>query len=232
MMNRLLSTLLLVLIASGLTYAQDSPAKSRFSADLGLSVGAQQYGGHAWLSNMHFLGAKRKIGIGYGIRWSSYFGTDQNFTSAPPEFAGKAEKEGTLTVANAQINSLNLAIFLQYNITSKLEAGFNIDAIGFSFGDEQASAFAPPGTGTSNTAAYLANPTSTNLLLVGANDRGSLYSEFFVRYKLNDRLAIKAAFSYYFLEYTTSQPIAANDDNDRFRNSASMVGLGVSYTIK
>lgn len=231
MMNRFLSTLLLVLFASGVVLAQD-PAKSRLSADLGLSIGAQQYGGHAWLSNMHFLGAKRKIGIGYGIRWNSYFGTDQNFTSAPPEFAGKEDKEGTLTVANAQIHSLNLAIFLQYNITSKLEAGFNIDAIGFSFGGEQASAFAPPGTGTSSTAAYLAKPTSTNLLLIGANDTGSLYSEFFVKYKLNERLAIKAAFSYYFLEYTTNNPIAANDNNDRFRNSASMVGLGVSYTIK
>jgi hypothetical protein len=231
MMNRFLSTLLLVLFASGVVLAQD-PAKSRLSADLGLSIGAQQYGGHAWLSNMHFLGAKRKIGIGYGIRWNSYFGTDQNFTSAPPEFAGKEDKEGTLTVANAQIHSLNLAIFLQYNITSKLEAGFNIDAIGFSFGGEQASAFAPPGTGTSSTAAYLAKPTSTNLLLIGANDTGSLYSEFFAKYKVSDRLAIKAAFSYYFLEYTTNTPIAANDNNDRFRNSASMVGLGVSYTIK
>lgn len=229
-MNKTLFTLFFILMTSSFIYAQEL-AKSRLSADGSVSIGSQQYSGHLSLSNMHFLGAKRKIGIGYGLRWSSYAGTDQGFTSAPPEFAGKDDKEGTLTLASSQINSLNLAIFLQYNISAKLEAGFNIDAVGFSFGDEQAAAYAPPGT-TSSSAAYLAKPTSGNVLLVGANDKGSLYSEFFARYWIKPNFGVKLGFAYYFLEYTTNEPITANDNNDRFRNSASMVGLGITWKIK
>lgn len=229
-MNRVLSTLLVVLFASGWLHAQSIPAKSRLSADLALSAGAGQYAVHAWASNLHFLGKKRKFGIGYGIRWNSYFGTDQNFTSAPPEFVGKEDKEATLTVANAQINSLNLAIFLQYNFSEKFDVGFNIDALGFSFGGEQDAKFKAAGSTQDQT--EKASPTSTNLLLVGANDRGSLNSEFFARYWFTQNLGVKLAFTYFFLEYTTNRPIAANDNNDRFRNSATMGSIGITWKIK
>ncbi len=228
-MNKFLTTILIALISVNFIQGQDL-AKSRLNAEFMLSAGSQQYGAHAWLANTHFLGKKRKIGIGYGIRWSSYFGTDQKFTSAPPEFAGNKDKEATLEVANAQINSLNLAIFLQYNITSKLEAGFNIDALGFSFGGEEQTNFVA--ANSDSRQAELAKPTSTNILLIGANDRGSLYSEFFARYWLTQQLGVKLGFTYYFLEYQTNSPVVANDNNDRFRNSATMASLGITWKLR
>lgn len=228
-MNKLLFLLGMFFFSISLLYAQDA-AKTKLNADFAISAGSQQFGGHAWVSNMHFLGQKRKIGIGYGLRWNSYFGKDQNFTSAPPDLAGKDDKEGTLTLEKAQINSLSLAIFLQYNITSKLEAGFNIDALGFSFGKEQEGRYTPPGIGVGGT--FNAKPTSANVLLIAANDIGSLFSDLYVRYWISPKIAIKAGYSLYFLEYTTNEEVEVLENNDRFRNNAATGNIGITWNLK
>ncbi len=72
----------------------------------------------------------------------------------------------------------NLSINLGYNITSKWYAGFNIDAIGVSFGSSRQGIYYS--NATTGTVAN-AKPTSLNILLVSDNDRGTINSEFFTR---------------------------------------------------
>ncbi|NJM94118.1 MAG: hypothetical protein HC842_05115 [Cytophagales bacterium] len=133
----------------------------------------------------------------------------------------------TLRLSSAASYSLNAAVYIQYQVLPKLAIGFNIDALGLGFGAEQDAQFinnsASPAIGSAERAA----PTASNLLLVGNNDIGQLKSEFYVAYRLSDRLSVRAGMDYTFSEYTATRTLA--QDNDRFRFKAGMGFLAISF---
>lgn len=111
--------------------------------------------------------------------------------------------------------------------------GLNIDAIGFSFGKKQSGIYY--GNNLATGVPVTAKPTGFNLLLISDNDKGSLASEFFAKYKWNESWGVKLAFEFLFAEYTTGtqvQTTPGGDKNDRFRKKMSGVGIGVSYHFK
>jgi hypothetical protein len=68
--------------------------------------------------------------------------------------------------------------------------------------------------------------------LVGDNDKGSLNSHLFVRYKLSDRLGVKLAYQYLFNELTTTTKVqTVPSANDRFRAKSGMIYVGVNYSF-
>ncbi len=188
-------------------------------------------------SKVYGITRNKKFRIGYGLRYSGIFAQDQTFVTAPANLTSgqtgfgvlfaenKPENFDTLTFNNAQVNSLNLAIYLQYAFNKKWDIGFNIDAIGFSFGAKQTSIFQANGVRTTQQA----SPTAFNLLLVSDNDLGSLNSEIYARYWLNDKWAIKAGLSFVFTEYKTDRKLTF--DNDRFRNKALLFEVGGHYAF-
>lgn len=93
-------------------------------------------------------------------------------------------------LSKISVSALNLFILTEADILSDLILGFNIDAFGASFGDDVDL------IGSS----VKAKPVSTNILLGGKPDRGSLNSEFYIAYKyFNFRLA--AGLSHQVTEY-------------------------------
>lgn len=215
--------------------------KTSYAAELVATGGNKQVGGALSGMRLHGIGQKNRFKIGYGLRFTSYFGNDQEYITAPADLtSGKTgltviftenilENLDTLTLPNAQVNLLNAAVFLEYAITPRLDAGFNIDVIGFSFGGTQTGRFAARQSDepTIHHSQQSAQPTGFNLLLTSDNDLGSLNSEFFVRYRFWDKLAIKAGYSFLFTEYTTDRKLTYA--NDRFRNKAGMLMVGVTY---
>jgi long-subunit fatty acid transport protein len=171
------------------------------------------------------LGKSKKIEVGLGGRLTSYFGTSQYFSSAPASLAANNEDSDSLLLQSPQVNALNLAVNLGYRVSSKVGVGFNIDAVGFSFGAEKDGFYMNGNQGQATSA----KPTSVNILLVGNNDRGSLNSEFYVRYFFREKLAVKLAYQYLFTEYTTDTEVQQLPEaNDRFRNKASLFSLGIT----
>jgi hypothetical protein len=180
-------------------------------------------------NHLHSFGKKSKINIGYGVRFNSVFYHNQHFTTAPDKL--RDLDMDTLTFGFAQMNSLNTTINLQYNFSRKFEAGFNIDAIGFSFGKQN--------TGTFQSDVYTKNgvlrpisqhsstPTTLNLLLVGNADIGTLNSEFYAKYWLTEKWAIRGGLVLIFTEYTAHENLTY--DNDRFRNKSFQFMLGCTY---
>jgi hypothetical protein len=129
-------------------------------------------------------------------------------------------------------NSFNLTINLGYNFSRKWYAGFNIDLIGFTFGRKGSAILTKNGTTTIEPDA---KPVAFNVLLTGDHDRGTLNSEFFLKYGLTDRWALKAVYQFIFVEYATSsvkQTFSDGSMNNRFRNKANNFGLGVAYQFK
>ncbi|QOI98181.1 MAG: hypothetical protein HRU69_12110 [Flammeovirgaceae bacterium] len=204
-------------------FAQDS--RSVNYAGFTGAIGNNQ--GNVSLDYFHLwkLGKSKKIEIGLGGRFTSYFGSSQYYSSAPASLAEDESKSDSLLLSTPQVNALNLAMNLGYRLSSKIGLGFNIDAIGFSFGAKQNGSYinGPQGQATS------ASPTSFNILLVGNNDKGSLNSEFYLRYFFKEKLAVKVAFQFLFTEFTTDTPVQQlPEPNDRFRNKSSLFSVGIT----
>ncbi|WAC09233.1 outer membrane protein [Dyadobacter pollutisoli] len=231
-------------IASAAVHAQHTaPANVNQFVDLAGTVGNSQGSGALSYVYSWQIGKKRKIEAGLGLRLTSVAGTKLTYITAGPArltrsfttpfvifFAGqKTENWDTLTVQRPFVNALNVTINLGYNFTPRFGAGFNIDLIGATFGKKSSSVFKSNGETSTDPAS---KPTTFNLLLTGDHDRGSLNSEFFLKYKINDKWAVRAIYQFLFTEYKTSNVKQTASDGtviDRFRNKANNFGAGLSY---
>lgn len=218
-----LTTTCLFCLFNCITFAQElKPVNyANFTGAIGSNQGSLSVDYfHLWK-----LGKAKKIEVGLGGRFTSFFGTSQYFSSAPASLAADEKKSDSLLLQTPQVNSLNLAINLGYRISLKFGAGFNIDALGFSFGGKKDGTYINGNQGQVTSA----TPTSFNILLVGNHDQGSLNSEFYLRYFFKEKLAVKLAYQYLFVEYTTDTKVQQlPETNDRFRNKASLLSLGIT----
>jgi hypothetical protein len=223
------STLLTVCFFSLLlatTYGQTKPTTPpKQLIDAGFAIGSSQGSASAAYNYIWNLGKKGKFFVGTGVRYTNYFGKNKDFTSAPPSLAENAAKTDTIVAPSPSLNAINLMINLGYNFTPQFSAGFNIDALGFSFG--------PTGSPKYRGVITSAKPTGGNFLLIGNNDKGTLNSHFYLRYLFNERLGVSAAYEFLFTELTTTTKIQTTpEQNDRFRNKASNIYIGITYRIK
>jgi hypothetical protein len=234
MKNLLLSFALFVSVAA---YSQGKSTNL-----LDASVGVGSYRASASLSYIHTwrLGSKKKLGLGLGARLTSFFGANLYYITAPSILTSESTspliffKENvvknidSLVVKSPQVNSFNAVINIDYNISKKWTLGFDIDAIGFSFGTIQRANYINGAEGK-NTEGH---PTTFNVLLVSDNDHGSLNSELYARYFFNKRWAIKFGPQFLFTEYTTKTKVQVfPSENDRFRNKSLLFSAGITCKL-
>jgi hypothetical protein len=245
-MKRILITITALLVFA-VSFAQTKNAGKKsefldFAATIGTSQGSFAF---SYVYNWK-LGKNKRFEIGIGARNTLYLGTKTDFITAGPAkltrtntipflifFAGQNEQNfDTLEVQRPLINSVNISANLGYHISPKFYAGFNIDVIGFSFGRKGSAVLKSNGFNFTEPAA---KPTAFNVLLTGDHDKGSLNSEFFLRYQLNKKWSIKGVYQFLFVEYETDRVKQTAPDGtvvSRFRNKANNFGLGVSYHLK
>ncbi len=238
-----LMTLLVIIACSSIANAQQKKVKNidQFT-EFTLGLGSSQATGAIGYVHNWQVGKRKKFELGLGAKFTSYFATDINYSTAPAKLTSGKTGLGvlfsetipanidTVFFPKSQVNMLNITLNLGYNITPRLYAGFTIDAVGFSFGKQQnGTYFSNEGT---QGRPVTAKPTGFNLLLTSDNDLGSLNSEIFARYKISKKLGVKLGYQFLFAEYTTNtkiQTTPGGKKNDRFRNKMSGVGLGVTY---
>lgn len=221
--------------------APASAMKSNHFFDGILSLGGNKVAGCLAWSHLHGIGKKKqKLKLGYGVRFTNFTGSDQNYTTAPAKIVKdvsgpaalvrpvKPENIDTLFFTKAQVNAINTSFHIQYSFTNRLDVGFNIDLIGFSFGRSRAATLQSTDRPNNLSTMQEARPTSFNILLGAENDIGTLNSEFYGKYWVTKRLAVKLGFSHLFTEYTSKNTLPM--DNDRFRNISNLILLGVSFS--
>jgi hypothetical protein len=194
----------------------------------------------AW-KQVHGVTPNRKFKIGYGIRYNGYLSNDKNYVTAPAYLTSGEkgpqvlfieniqENIDTFSVHNAQHNSVNAVIFMEYGFTDKWGFGFNIDAAGIAFGGKREGKMISSNRPNTSSEAAVAKPTPYNLLLVSDNDIGMLNSELYATYNWNKKLSVNAGFTFLFTEYKTEQKIEYNDNNDRFRKKSLMGLISINY---
>jgi len=214
-------------------------------ADVTLGIGSSQFAGSASYIRNWKLGKHKRIEAGFGARFTSYFGSNLYYRTAPAILTSGKTGPGvffaddmlpnidSVLFPKSQVNMFNLTFNLGYNITKKISTGLNIDLIGFSFGKKQNGIYYANNFATGMP--VTAKPTTVNLFLISDNDKGSLNSEFFAKYKWNDSWSVKLAFQFLFAEYTTDgkvQTTPGGDKNDRFRKKMSGLAIGAAYHFK
>jgi hypothetical protein len=207
--------------------------------DLALATNGNQSAGAISWTHFHAITSKKRFKIGYGIRFTSQVGKNLYYVTAPASITSKqtgpqvlfskiyTENIDSFYVSKAQNNALNISINLQYTIKEKIDIGFNIDALGFSFGNKVTGKYIGYQS-TDNNTFQTASPTSLNYLLVSDNDKGSLNSELYVRYWIKPKWGIKAGASFLFTEYTTTNQLRLN--NDRWRNKSLMGMVAITFS--
>lgn len=244
-MKRILILIISVVFLSGTSFAQKNSKKGvdQF-ADFSVGIGRSQATvSLAYVHNWKVL-KRKKWELGLGARFTGYFGSNLYFRTAPAKLtSGKTDPTVLFTediepnidsvlFPKSQVNSFNISLNFGYNFSKKFSAGLNIDAIGFSFGKKQSGTYY--GNNFATGVPVAAKPTGFNLLLISDNDKGSLNSELFGRYKWNDSWSVKLGIQFYFAEYTTDtkvQTTPGGDKNDRFRKKMLGAGLGVTYNF-
>lgn len=245
MKKTIITTLVLVFTISALHAQHKTPRPVdnfvEFTGGIGSSQGS---GALAYVYNWKF-GKRKRMELGLGAKLTSYFGSNLYFKTAPAKLtSGKTdpsvlfssdieENIDSVKFTKAQSNFLNLTLNFGYNFSKKVYVGFTIDLIGFSFGKRQNGIYY--GNNNAPGVPVSAKLTPFNVLLISDNDRGSLNSELFARYKWNDSWGVKLGLQFLFAEYTTDtqvQTTPGGDKNDRFRKKMPGVGIGVTYNLK
>lgn len=214
--------------------------------DVAFNFSQGQFAGALSWSHLHGFGHKKqKFKIGYGIRFTSYVGANKFYTTAPSRLTSPVQNLGTIfsetlienidtiAIQTPQVNFINASIHIQYTI-KRFDLGFNIDAIGLSFGAKKKINILSSQFDQGQAPVQEAKPTKFNLLLTSDNDLGSLNSEFYLRYWLSPQIGVRAGFDFLFTEYTSlNKHSFANGRivNDRYRLKSSMILMGVSLKL-
>lgn len=176
----------------------------------------------------HGLFNSKKFRLGYGLRFGAFLrSNDLTYITAPYRLT-KENMIDTLVISNPQNFSLNAALHIEYIFVPKFKAGFNIDVVGLSFGGERDATYVYSENDGTYPTSTTARPTTLSALLVGDNDWGQLFSEFYIGYAPTDKLWIKLGANMTFSEYTTA--VSLNNDNNRFRYKGQFLFIGVSYS--
>lgn len=169
-----------------------------------------------------------KFFIGTGLRFNGFGAKDVRFVSAPPALYKTFGADSILTPSPA-IYTTNIFLNLGYQITARMQAGFDIDVFGLSFGPNGSPTFIS--NGVPQTAKV--NPTPVNVLLVGANNRGSLLSNLYLRYKISDRWGARVSYQTFYAEITTEELLQIMPENNkRFRHTTKVFALGANYHFR
>jgi hypothetical protein len=233
----------ILIITLGSYCAQDSLRKCNYklnnTLDLSISSNINQHCFTLSWVKFHSITKKERFKLGYGLRFTAQGSKNLYYVTAPAILTSKQtgpqvlfspiyyENVDTFYVFRSQNNLINISINMQYTIKRKIDIGFNIDAVGISFGRSTTGkymAYQSPENGSQQTA----RPTTYNLLLVSDNDIGALNSELYLRYWINPKWAIKCGATFLFTEYTTNNRLRL--DNDRWRNKALMGLAGITFS--
>ena len=196
--------------------------------EIGVGIGSNSTSPTVSFQKDWFLVKKEKFVIGKGLRYTGFLGNEVYLTSAPNALAIEPSSVDSLFAPKPSIHAVNVLINLAYNLSPKFQVGFNIDAVGLSFGPTGSPEFISNGRRTQTDA----SPTSPNVLLVGNNDIGSLNSLFHLGYKFTDKIGVRLAYQFLFNELTTETPVQTiPEPNDRFRVKSGQVYIGLNLNF-
>lgn len=219
--NILAMTLILAAILASLSApAEAKTAPVTVSYDLAIGGNQSIKTLSAGVVRRHALMSEGRVLLGYGARASLMAGS---LELAP---ARKDMGPSRLTIDSARLALLNLNIHAALKVADPVEVGFNLDVAGATAGSSEDASYRP--TPTSGAVRLTAVPARGNLFLYGANDRGSLNSEFYAAWRLNPKFTLRGGLSHLLAEYRADQDLGSG--TRRFRRFSNLFFLSLRWT--
>lgn len=213
-------------------YLKKRTAEACVYGNLGY-YGNPHWGVGANIHYLHGIGRNRQtFSLGMGLRANVFFSKKRDYTTSSNYLTsinpGGAD---TLYMPEVQTNTLNAYIAMKIHIKRGVDVFINTDIGGINFGDAQKAEFrsyetnprAPfPSHNTEPYAFNLNNPLSESY--------GSLMSEVYGSFRLNEVMKWRLGFNYFRNEYKTNQRIPMN--GRRFYQNHWMVMSGLAFDIR
>jgi hypothetical protein len=228
-------------------FAQERSYKGKSYLDLSAGASTGKFSSAlSWSYKSKLIKRLPNLQVGFGIRYTTFIASNKFYVTAPAKYTSSVQNLGTIfsktieanidtiTTPTANTNSLNIAIYIEYSIGKKIDVGFNIDAFGFSFGPAKTFNVISSSFDANQSPIQTGSPTRLNLLLTSDNDIGSLNSEFFARYWLNKKIALRGGISFLFSEYRLDNKLSFDGGrimNDRYRHKAAIAIMGITYKL-
>ncbi len=226
-MKKLSIVLSILLINLCMAQAQDIPKSSTY-LEISGAVGASNFSGVGALRRDWHIGKKKHFVLGTGVRFTGFSGKKLNFITAPANLTSDKKNLDTLYTPTPYLYSLNLIINLGWRFSEKIQVGFDIDAVGISFGPTGSPTFIHNG----QPQATSASPTSPNVLLLDDRNRGSISAQYHVLYRFSPHFGAKVGLQHLFSELTTATKVqTVPEANDRFRYKSYAGFIGLNYTF-
>ena len=201
--------------------AQTDPAAPRHATVLDLTGATGEDGlRYASAAGWRLWGLDRggRFQVGLGARASYYWAAENDFDRQNGPDASSAN---VLRVSQPRLLALNLGFHLRARVAGPVRVGFNLDALGASFGPERLGVFGFDQPGLAFVAT--AKPVQANILQGGDPDRGSLNSELYLSVALPRGLSVRGAWSHLVTAYQV--------DDVRYRRFRNLAALGLSYQL-
>ncbi len=194
--------------------------------DMSLGMGSKIFTGSVSWHKMFNVAWKKRIKLGAGLRFSMANVIKSMYLTAFPS-RPDAGTYDSLFFDDHTIYSLNLTFHADGSLTKWLDAGFNIDIVGISFGDitdaSYRSATFLPATSTEQ-----AKPELLNVFAFGNNNLGTTNTQFYLRIWPGENFYLMAGYSLYHITENTENTL--NFSNNRFILSAHMVFVSLGWT--
>lgn len=172
-----------------LSIAMSFDAQAQIYGNSRLSIGEGLFMGSQGFEYNITLGEKTKFHITPGARINILgISSGTRFLTAPAKLTGDVNNMDTLIMGDNILAATNLYVKLSYDINKWIYAGFDIDLVGFSFGQTGENLGFLCGenarnAGIASGTISSASPTSGNALLIGDRDLGTLNSTFSLVFK-------------------------------------------------
>jgi len=195
--------------------------------------GNPHWGGGANIHYLHGIGRKRQtFSVGMGLRANVFFTKRRDYTTSSQALTalnpGGAD---TMYMPEVQTNTLNAYIALKVHIKRGVDFFFTTDIGGINFGDSKDGFFRsyetnplPPGI------KYKTEPYAFNFNMFGQESYGTIMSEAYASFRLNNVLKWRLGFNYYRNEYKVDRVVPMN--GKRFYQNHWMVMSGLAFDIR
>ena len=239
------------------TFAQ-SPVSARLQSgyDLGMAYAKDNYNPSVAYYQLINIGNRKLFAVGWTVRVGAFYGDNLNYYTAPArltrEKTGFAALGAPLVIRNIDtvrydyvtMTSANVGVRAQVNL-GRLTIGASADLLGLTLGKKRIGRYKSStgqyaikgSTGSDSTVFFQgaatfqsSKPSALNIRLLGDNDIGTLSTELYARYSINQRFSIKLGYQFLTTETTVdNRDVIA--DNDRFRHRTGMAYLAVTLPV-
>lgn len=236
-----------------------SPVSARLQSgyDIGMAYTTGNYNPSAAYYQLINIGDRKLFAVGWNIRLGAFYGDNLNYYTAPArltrEKTGFSALGAPLVIRNIDtvrydyvtMTSASVGVRAQVNL-GKLTIGASADLLGLTFGKKRDGRYKSStgqytiqgASGKDSTSVPFqgasvfqsSRPSALNIRLLGDNDRGTLSTEIYARYSINQRFGIKVGYQM----LTTEMTVANRDiiaDNNRFRHRANMAYIAVTLPV-